>query len=141
MSKVRLDIRGTQSYHNDETATQMTVIAELMRKEDDYILTFPEGEDSETTISVTSGGRVQVLKENMDEDESYEMVLEESKVFSSYYRTPFGKADALIFPTMVDAQMCDKTGSIELEYIVRVLGQQIINQRSFTYAAEKDFDA
>jgi len=141
MSKVRLNIRGTQSYRNDEEFTQMTVIGELQRQEENYILTYPEGENYETTIRVTPYGAVEILKEDSENSEGYQMILEQSKTFSSYYETPFGRADALVFPTMVDAQMREQSGSIELEYVVRVLGQQIINQRSLTYSAEQGHSA
>lgn len=133
MSKVILNISDTQSHHYDEEATRMTVIGELLREQDNYILKYPDGEDCETKIRVTPWGAVEVLKENSERSESYQMIFEESKVFSSFYDTPYGKTDALIFPTMVDAQMCENAGSIELEYVVRVLGQQIITQRSLTY--------
>ena len=133
MSKVILNISDTQSHHYDEEATRMTVIGELLREQDNYILKYPDGEDCETKIRVTPWGAVEVLKENAERSESHQMIFEESKVFSSYYDTPYGKTDALIFPTMVDAQMCENAGSIELEYVVRVLGQQIITQRSLTY--------
>ena len=136
MSKVILNISGTQSYRQDEESTEMTVVGELLREEDNYILTYPDGADCETTICVTPHGAVEVSKESPGDDESYQMIFEQSKTFSSYYDTPFGKTDALIFPTLVDAQMCDNAGSIELEYVVRVLGQQIINQRSLTYARD-----
>lgn len=136
MSKVILNISDTQSHHSGEEAVRMTVIGELMREQDNYILTYPDGEDGETRVRVTSGGTVEILKENAENSESFEMILEPSKAFSSYYETPYGKTDALIIPTMVDANMRDQAGSIELEYVIRVLGQQIIAQRSLTYAMD-----
>ena len=137
MSKVRLNIFGTQSHLDDDISTEMTVIGELERVEDQYILKFPEGPDSETIISVTPYGAVEIVREGAEAAESYQMVFERDKAFSTNYKTPLGQMDTLIFPTLVEADMKEDNGRIDLEYVVGVMGHQIINQRSFTYTVEQ----
>jgi len=136
MSKVRLNIFGTQTHLDDDVSSEMTVIGELEQVEDQYVLKFPEGPDSETIISVTPYGAVEIVREGAEAAESYQMVFEKDKAFSTNYRTPLGQMDTLIFPTLVEADMRETKGRIDLEYVVGIMGHQIINQRSFTYTLE-----
>ena len=141
MSKVRLNILGTQSHLDDDVSTEMTVIGELERVDDRYILKFPEDTDSETVISVTPYGAVEIVREGAEAAESYQMVFERDTAFSTNYQTPMGQMDTLIFPTLVEADMKEDAGRIDLEYVVGIMGHQIINQRSFTYTAEPQITA
>ncbi|MBR4079502.1 MAG: DUF1934 domain-containing protein [Christensenellaceae bacterium] len=141
MSKVRLNILGTQSHLDDDVSTEMTVIGELERVEDRYILKIAEDMDSETIISVTPYGAVEIVREGAEASESYQMVFERDKAFSTNYQTPVGQMDTLIFPTLVEADMKEDAGRIDLEYVVGIMGHQIINQRSFTYTAEPQLAA
>ena len=66
------------------------------------------------------------------------LVFEQAKPYVSAYATPFGILDVQIYPTLVNAKVCESAGQIALEYIVDMLGTQIVSRLDLRYGADID---
>ncbi len=136
-SDVMLNISGSRELFGQDDSIELTVAGELQHSDGAYMLSYSDerytGDTSHTDITVKDGS---VFLVRTGDDES-EMVLEKDKPFASEYRTPFGKLNMLVLPTMVEADMHPDKGHIELEYIMDIAGSQILNKLSLSYKKEK----
>lgn len=133
MNQVVLNIRGSQTLGDRQEKIEMTTQGTLERQENGVILTYEDAEsdafDCETAICV-DGDVVSMKKKGGFETH---FIFETSKTYSTIYTTPFGEMNITIFPTLVDSNIEDDKGRIDLEYVLSIGDAQMVNRLNLHY--------
>lgn len=132
-SEVLLNIKGTRGSFGEDSTIFFTSDGILTEDAGKYTLKYSDehGVDGNTHTEITvENGAVSMKKSGV---ESSEMYFRRNTPYASFYNTPFGKLDIMVFPTMVRTDMGLDNGRIELEYVMNIAGSQLVNKLQLSY--------
>lgn len=132
-------IKSTRAYGEEVSEIEFATQGSVFCAEGKSILRYEEteliyNEKVETTIYVE--GDTIVMERTGDMMANF--VFERSKIYSTIYKTPFGDLDMTLLPTVVDAQVEEEEGSLELEYVLNLAGEQTLNRLKICYSNHVD---
>lgn len=128
MGDVLLHIAGSQSVDGNTSEMDFVTRGEIAKNGEQYIIKYCDGAD-DTVIDV-DGKTVTIRRPDTLLDR---LVLENRKQYCTQCITPFGNFGVSIYPTLVDTQLGEDKGRIELEYIMDVAGNQGVNRLNLSY--------
>ena len=118
-----IQILDMQEGRDAPEAIEVTTRGVLEGDEDDYTLRYTEyfgdGLSSNTTIRVTGGKRVCILRTG---DIDTELVVEEGRRHQSVYDTPFGSMTVGVYANAVHSAVIASGGELFMEYTVDIDG-------------------
>ena len=130
MKDITLNIKGTQYIFGDNNDVDMTVEANIEIENDKYIINYYD-EDLYKTIITVEGNAVTLDRQGEDEAQ---IIFEKATPYMISYSTPFGLLGINRYTTMVDADVNHKDGKIEIEYVMDMMGRQMVNKLYMSYS-------
>ena len=130
MKDITLNIKGTQYIFGDNNDVDMTVEANIEIENDKYIINYYD-EDLYKTIITVEGNAVTLDRQGEDEAQ---IVFEKAMPYMISYSTPVGLLGINMYTTMVDADVNHKDGKIEIEYVMDMMGRQMVNKLYMSYS-------
>ncbi len=120
---VTITIRSLQSRDGEKESMTQRVEGRLSREEENYILTYREGEDSglgrtRTTLRLEPGRATLTRSGEL----KAHMVFQEGKPYTSLYETPYGKLSMTIHTRRLEGELKETGGSIYLVYQIQLGG-------------------
>lgn len=131
--EVLIDIKGTQvNEMGEEEVIEFSTIGRYYVKEQNYYIVYEETKmtemDGTTTSIKTEKNRVTLNR--MGEVE-HRQVFEASKLNESYYCTSVSKMLMGVIPSIVEVNLTDEGGSINLEYELEIGREKISKNKLF----------
>ena len=140
IQNVLFNIKGSQMQNPEEKQDEinLTTYGTLAHEDGKYTLAYndTEGTSNQNTVTEIKVDGNSVIMQKTGGFET-QFIFEQSKLYSTVFRTPFGNMSMSVFPTLVDTHLGNDRGSIDLEYIINVAGAQFINKLSLSYQTEK----
>ena len=130
MKDITLKIRGMQYIFGENNDVDMTVAANIEKQDDKYIINYYDEDLYETIITVEGNA---VTLDRQCEDEAT-IIFEKAVPYMIAYKTPFGLLDINMYTTMVDADVHNSAGKIEIEYVMDLMGKQMVNKLYMSYS-------
>ena len=132
MEDITLTIRGKQFTFDDTGEIDMTVMASMNVENGKYIINYIDQDNCEMRVTVKDDA---VMMKRVGYNETH-MIFEKSKPYTISYNTSFGIMELSMFTTMVDTDVCDSAGKIEIEYLTDFMGEQVVNKLNISYVAD-----
>lgn len=130
MKDITLNIRGSQHIFGDNSNVDMTVEANIEIENGRYIINYYDEDLFENIITVEGNA---VTLDRQGEDDA-QIVFEKAVPYTISYKTPFGPFGINMYTTMVDADVNNKDGKIEIEYVMDMMGRQMVNKLYMSYS-------
>ena len=133
MDEIRISIVSSQTAEGEQEQMNVKTQGTLRKVEDASIIEYADVEGdavSGTTTILVQKDMVSMHKQGAVETE---FVFEQGKTYSTLYKMPFGEMSVTLLPTHVNTRMGEKSGSIELEYVMNIAGSQVVNRLNLCY--------
>lgn len=119
---VLIEIVSTQDSKENKGSVEMTTYGKLSREDDNYILTYAEGEESwlsgqRTVLKVEHDSRITMTRlGNYDS----QMILEKGLRHLCHYNTPYGGILFGFFAQNITSGLCEDGGELTFKYTVDI---------------------
>lgn len=119
---VLIEIVSTQDSHSNKGSVEMTTFGKLSREDDNYILSYAEGENSwltglRTTIKVEQDSRITMTRSgNYDS----QMILEKGLRHICHYNTPYGDILFGFFAENIHSGLREDGGELSFKYTIDI---------------------
>lgn len=133
MNEIQINIQSSQEARGEKDHMTVTTQGVLRQEGDTSIIEYSDiegGPEGLTTIRVQDH-TVSMQKLGAIETE---FVFEQGKTYATLYKLPYGDMHVTLLPTRVNAEIGEKSGSIELEYVMSIAGAQLLNRLNLNYA-------
>ena len=128
MQEVRISIESKQAVGSERDHTEMKMQGTLQKQGEARVIE-TEG-PADVTIITMQKGMVSMQKRGTIETD---FIFEQGKTCSTLYKTPFGSLNATILPTHVQVKLEERSGKIDLEYVMNIAGAQVVTQLKLCY--------
>ncbi|MDL2237111.1 DUF1934 domain-containing protein [Christensenellaceae bacterium OttesenSCG-928-K19] len=137
---VILNVRGSHVVGGEEDFSELITEGLLSRDEGKCIIEYEESELSGTentlTCLIVEADKIRLRRTG---ESSTEFVFRRSQMYETAYDTPFGMIQMTVLPTQITSDISsDKSGSVDLEYVVKIGSYSAINRLNIGYK-QKDF--
>ncbi len=132
MGNITLKIKGTQFIFGNNDDVDLTVAASMQRDKEKYIFNYMDQELFETEITVEKNA---VTLSRVGEEDA-QIVFEKAKPYTISFNTQFGTLGINMYTTMVEADVNDNSGKIEIEYLTDLMGEQMVSKLYMSYVAD-----
>ena len=129
MSDITLNIKGSQFLFGNTDFIDMTVAADMDLKDKKCVIKYTEEPDINTVITIDED---QVTLDRTGEDEA-RYFFKKSVPFMISYNTPYGNFGMNMLTTMVETDVNQEKGKIEIEYVMSLTGTQCVRKLLMTY--------
>lgn len=133
MQEVRISIKSTQAIGGEREQMKMKTQGTLQKQGDARVIEYSDMEEdgaAGSTVITARKGMVGMQKKGAVETE---FIFEQGKTCSTLYKTPFGSMDVTLFPTHVQVELEERSGKIDLEYVMNIAGAQVVNRLNLCY--------
>ncbi len=133
MEDITLKIRGSQFIFGNVDDLDMTVTARMQVQKNKYIINYLDQDLYETEVTVKDNT---VTLSRMGESSDEQIIFEKAKPYTISYNTRFGTVGLNMYTTMVEAEVCNDSGRIEIEYLTDLMGEQVVSKLYMSYIAD-----
>jgi uncharacterized beta-barrel protein YwiB (DUF1934 family) len=134
MQDILLTIKGSHTEGGQEDAIELITDGVLTHENGSTIIEYDESEMSGIENTRT---RLRVENECIHLERQgalqTEFVFAKTTPFEALYATPFGAMQVSVFPTHVQSLLSEKSGNIDLEYIIKIGDAEALNKLYITY--------
>lgn len=130
MQEVRISIESKQAVGSERDHTEMKMQGTLQKQGEARVIEYTDMETGDATIITMQKGMVSMQKRGTIETD---FIFEQGKTCSTLYKTPFGSLNATILPTHVQVKLEERSGKIDLEYVMNIAGAQVVTQLKLCY--------
>lgn len=131
MGNIMLNIRGNQIFFGDFEDIDLTTAASLHVSDSKYIIKFCNEERTRTVITVEDDA---VTLSHPGNDEAQILFMKDTP-YTISYETEIGLMGINMYTTMVETDINDNRGKIEIEYLTELMGEQLVGKLCMSYAA------
>lgn len=139
MQKVLLTIRGTQSEHESDDYIEFITEGRLYKNAVGYLLEYDESEltgiEGVTTKLILENDSVTLSRSGAIDTH---MVFSKNSVYESNLSTPYGSMHMSIFALRVESELSEQSGSVSLEYQLKMGDFNTINKLDLSFKSMKD---
>ncbi len=134
MNNIVVNVKGSLIRNGQTEETEFLTRGNIKMMNGKKILSYSgaSGEDDFTEITLDHDAVI-LKKQESDAQDTAVIVLEDGKVYSSFYHTPLGIVTVQVYPTLIHLSETDMQGEIELEYITNIADIQTINRLQLIY--------
>ena len=131
--EIKISIVSSQTAGGEKEQMNMKTQGTLRKVEGASIIEYADMEGESQAGITTILVREDMVSMQRQGAVETEFVFERGKTYSTLYKMPFGEMSVTLLPTHVNACMGEKSGSIDLEYVMDIAGSQVVNRLNLCY--------